>query len=244
MNIKDIKEQYNKIEKVLGFDLGKLAQGDDSWLKMKLGVISSSNFSKILKPKTQAYKTYVLELAAQVATADIDEQIMAKSLMWGHANEPIAREKYEFITDTNVIELPFIYKDYKMRVGRSPDGIIIDNDGNFLKELEIKCPYSPVHHVALIADGTIKTEYIHQCQSAMWISGLETCDFVSFNPRFDENQLIIKTMERDDFIMKLYAESVEETIFNVDKILSKMDISFGFQWNVEKYNDLQISSAK
>ena len=239
MNEGELQETYEAFEGVFGCDLNTIQQGDDAWLNMKLGVISSSNFHKILNPKSETCRTYMMELVAQVVKKAAADSISSRATDWGHANEPEARSKYAFLTDSKVVEYPFIYKDKTMRIGRSPDGIVLNEYGEFVKEVEIKSPYNTVHHLNFLIYGTIKDEYLHQCQSAMWITGLDSCDFISYDNRLEDNDLLIKTMDANYEIMTVYQEVTEEFIYKMDKILLKMGLEFGSQWDLQEYKKLQ-----
>ena len=92
--------------------------------------------------------------------------------------EPEARSAYEFITDTKVEEVGFIYKDRKKLVGCSPDGLLAD------RGLEIKCP-SPVVHNAYYARGVCPKAYIAQVQGSMYVTGLKKWDFMSYHPDYE-----------------------------------------------------------
>ena len=81
--------------------------------------------------------------------------------------------------------------------GCSPDGLIGD-DGL----VEVKCPLGHTHAETVIT-GTIPSDYVLQMQWQMACTGRRWCDYVSFDPTWDEDmQLFIKRVERDDKLIE------------------------------------------
>lgn len=241
------KNQYNQVEKVLGFNANNIAQGSDEWLFMRLGVITGSN-CHLICGTDKARKTYMDTLIAEVMMAEAREQVHAKPLAWGHMNEKFARNTYEQqlqaiaeiegrpMEDGTITEVPFCYKDLRLRVAASLDGAIF-HMGN---TVEIKCPYNPVHHVEFNRSGKIKEEYEFQVQHGMYCTDADLCHFGSFEPRFTEKKLIVKVIERNEVFMNLFDDAYEQFIYDMDKRLrTEWGVEFGKQWNLEAYKELQ-----
>ena len=131
---------------------------------------------------------------------------------------------YQFISDIEVKELPFIYKDRSLRVGCSPDGITDD------RGVEIKCPYDSSVHLNLIINDVIKPEYVAQCQFSMWVTGLTKWDFVSYDPRMTGNELKMLTVEPDEEMHARFDEVVPVFLDVMDQRLSDLNKEFGQQW--------------
>jgi exodeoxyribonuclease (lambda-induced) len=207
-------------------DITNHPQGSLEWLQSKMGVISASNVSKVLAKKgTETRAGYISELVAQIATGEMPE-LNAKAMEWGKAQEGVAREAYAFTREVKVQEAGFIYgKD--RRVGCSPDGLMMDQ----LKGLEIKCPFTSKVHVDFLAMDKIKKEYLDQVQFSLWVTGFETWDFCSFDPRFKKNMLKIHTIERDQSAMERFDNDVPEFIKEMDAVMSKLGLEWGSQWS-------------
>ena len=200
-------------------------QGDPEWQRLKLGVISASNISKVLAKKgTETRNSYMMELIGQIATREFDE-LNAKALEWGKANEIAARAAYEFEAGDKVEQVGFIYNLDK-RIGCSPDGLITKKN----KGVEIKCPITSRVHADFLANDKIKKEYLDQVQFSMFVSGFDTWDFCSFHPRFKSNVLKIRTIERDPELMERFTNDVGEFINEMDAILNKLGMAWGEQW--------------
>lgn len=204
----------------------KADQGSNEWRTGKLGVISASNISCVLAKKgTATREGYISELIAQIATGEMAE-INGPALRWGKEQEQSARSAYEFETGAVVSEVGFIYTNDK-RAGCSPDGII-----ESLKGVEIKCPFTSKVHVDFLAMEKIKLEYIYQVQFSMWVTGFESWDFCSFDPRFKKHLLKIHTIQRDEELMKRFDIEVPAFIAEMDAVLEKIGVSFGDQWTI------------
>jgi putative phage-type endonuclease len=226
--MRDFVAELNK----LGFD-PSIKQGTDDWLQMRLGVVTASQADSFLAGSTTAkFQSYLAEKAAEICTAQAAEKISSKPIQWGIDLEPEAKAIYELKHLKFVQEIPFIYKDSNKRFGCSPDGLILE-DGH---GLEIKCPYTSKVHVEFIVNGTIKPEYIKQCQYNMWITGLKKWDFASYDPRMQTNKLHSVTLERDEKMMDKFDEAAERFSKELDVMLAKLDTAFGAQWG-ELYVD-------
>ena len=92
---------------ITGVNVYDMEQGSDEWLRHRCGVVTASRAHDIIKPGrtkgsySEARKSYMLELIAQVCTGLIPEQSQFKQAAWGHENEPPAREAYEALTFSN-----------------------------------------------------------------------------------------------------------------------------------------------
>lgn len=204
-------------------------QGSDSWLKMRLGVITASCAHDLMPNKTNgkrkaAWDSYMNQLIAQVCTGT-PEELNAKALEWGRANEAAAIGDYEFAKGVKALKGGFIYGMDK-RVGCSPD-ILVDGQR---RGAENKCPFNSENHIAFLLEDKIKDEYVTQMQFSMWVSGFDVWDFISYDPRMKKNMIRIVTLERDPKFMALFDELVPQFIKEMDANLAKLKVSFGDQW--------------
>lgn len=114
----------------------------------------------------------------------------------GHELERQARMTYEakhasFVTEAGLCvmnDAPF---------GYSTDGLV-DEDGL----IEIKCPIAGDKILAMWRHGDV-SEYIHQMQGGMWLTGRKWCDFIMYCPDLAPKgkDLFVKRILRDeDFI--------------------------------------------
>lgn len=152
------------------------------WFECRKCRLTSSNFGKIVKRRSNFYKLAKDMMDSKFFTNDAIE--------WGINNEKNAIREYEKKCKVNVIEGGFYVNDKYNYIGCSPDGLI--NDGL----LEIKCPYSlrngifPLNPSSSFYCKSIngklvlkKTHnYYYQIQGIMGIMNLKWCDFVIWTP--------------------------------------------------------------
>jgi putative phage-type endonuclease len=173
-----------------------IEQGTEAWLQLRLGKVTASRVADIMaKTKTGASASrgnYLIELALQRVTGNIEPMYTNDAMAWGTATEPQARVAYEVKTGNFVDQIAFVEHDIIEWFGCSPDGLV-GKDGL----IEIKCPNSATHW-ATIKDGKPPNKYVIQMQTQMACTGRKWCDFVSFDPRMPErSQLFICRVERD-----------------------------------------------
>lgn len=111
----------------------------------------------------------------------------------GHELERRARMTYEdknaaFVTESGICVLndaPF---------GYSSDGLVGD-DGL----IEVKCPIDGTKILTMWQIGDV-SEYMHQMQGGMWITGRKWCDFIMYVPDLAPvgKDLFVKRIFRDD----------------------------------------------
>lgn len=195
-----------------------IEQGTTEWLKLRLGKATASNFSKIVTSRGELSKSldkYALELASQMLVIEPEETYKSDAMQRGNDLEPEAREAYQQFSLNIVDEAAFMSCD---GYGYSPDGLI-GKDGL----IEIKCPSQTVHTKYLFEDR-LPVEYKAQVMGGLMVSERKWCDFVSYNPSFQEDKrLFVKRVERDEeFIAKLKA-GIDKVIELRDKYLSKIN---------------------
>ena len=78
-------------------------------------------------------------------------------------------------------------------IGCSPDGLIADASGAWLRGLELKCPSAEIHVGYLL--GEFPHIYLPQIQGGMAITGLQSWDFVSYHPSLPK---VLVTVARDE----------------------------------------------
>jgi hypothetical protein len=199
-------------------------QGTPEWQKLKLGVPSVSNFSKVLAKKgSETRNSYLMELVGQIATKQFDE-LNAKALEWGKANEEAARAAFEFETGKRVDQVGVIY-NLDRRVLCSPDGLIGEEEG-----MEIKCPLTAKVHADFLCNGKIKGEYLYQVQGSLWVSRRKAWHFCSYHPMFKSSLLGIQAIEPDKDIFERFENEVPEFLKELDEALAKLRLKFGDQW--------------
>lgn len=226
----NIQKDLMLFEAKFGLPVSEALQGSETWMNMKLGVLSASNAHKIVAKKDSETRfTYMSELVAQVCTG-IFEEINSKHLDWGNQHEDAARSCYEFATGYNCTKVPFVFKDSSFRAGCSPDSLIFEKD----RGLEIKCPFNTVHFVKFLTEDKLKSEYVWQNQMQMWVTDAVVWDAVQYDPRMKTKPMHSVTVERDEKAFKTLDDAVPQFIHDMDEMLSKTGMIFGDQWKSKK----------
>lgn len=177
-------------------------QGTPEWFGARAGVITASKFADAVSAlkngsPSQASKDYAYKVAIERIFGETTEDTYVTwEMRRGTELEPLARIAYEARTGNLAEESGIVLTDDRV-FGYSTDGFV-DEDGL----IEIKCPNSARKLVEMWETGDI-SEYEHQIQGGMWITGRKWCDFIMYAPQLEPvgKHLFIKRVERnDDFI--------------------------------------------
>ncbi len=147
-------------------------------------------------------KRYAADLAIErISGQPHGEPPKAWVLERGHEMEAHARRFYEGRTGAYVTEAGICLTDDE-HFGYSTDGLV-DDDGL----IEIKAPMDSTKILAVWATGDT-SEYDHQMQGGMWITGRQWCDFIMYVPDLAciGKDLYVKRVFRDEaFIADMVA---------------------------------------
>jgi len=110
-----------------------------------------------------------------------------------HELEPTARWLYELETLLSVSEIWFM--DLDECTGCSPDGVIFDWD-KIQWLIEIKC-LDNKWHLKTLLEKKAESKYERQIQMQLLVTGAEWCDYVAYNPNFEQS-LFIKRYTKDE----------------------------------------------
>lgn len=139
-------------------------------------------------------KRYAADLAIErISGNPFGEPARAWVLERGHKMEELARMHYEARTGALATEAGICLTDDEV-FGYSSDGFC-DDDGL----IEIKAPIDSAKIMEMWAAGDV-SEYIHQMQGGMWITGRQYCDFIMYVPDLAAvgKDLFVKRIPRDD----------------------------------------------
>lgn len=152
-------------------------QNSPEWYAARCGIPSASSFDKIVTttgmPSKQREK-YLYQLAGEVISGKSEESFQSAAMIRGHEMEQEARQFYELTNGCEIKQVGFCIAD-EVRVGCSPDGLVIEDGG-----LEIKNPLMATH-VSYLLDGILPTEYYTQVQGNLLVTGRAWWDFISYS---------------------------------------------------------------
>jgi hypothetical protein len=176
------------------------AQYGEKYDQLKLGLPTSSNFSRIITPggePSRQWKGYAYHLIAERLLGRKVNTYTSPHMERGVIVEIEAAEWYEFAHNMETRKIGFVTND-EGTIGCSPDRLI----GEW-GLLEIKCP-GPPGQVEYLLTGKPHRDHRPQLQGQLWITKREWVDILCWH---DELPRIVVRAERDEtFIAKLRAE--------------------------------------
>ena len=192
-----------------------IEQRSAEWFQMRKGRITSSEIYKIMGKGdfSETAKTYLLEKVCELY-GGVTEPATGAALSWGTDLEPAAIEHYEKLVDVKVEKASFI--PIGEHYGGSPDGLI-PVDGI----IEVKCPFKSANH---FKHGMINTaekfkkitpNYYWQCISNMVCAEAKWCDFISYDPRVQEEYRM--------FIFRLHL-----TVEELTNVTDRVEVAFNY----------------
>lgn len=196
----------------------EVQQGTAEWLQARAGKITASRFADAVSvctrksgernvgDPTAVAERYAADLAIErISGKPYGEPAKAWVLDRGHEMEAHARRFYEARTGSFVTESGICIDDAG-HFAYSSDGLV-DDDGL----IEIKAPIDSLKLLAMWQTGDT-SEYDHQMQGGMWITGRKWCDFIMYAPDLANvgKDLYVKRIFRDEaFIDAMVARLVE-----------------------------------
>lgn len=185
-------------------------QGSPEWLALRAGLPTASCFDRIVTSRGEPSKTaqkYLYQLAGERLMGAPMESYQSDAMTRGQELEAEARVAYEFITDAEVKQVGFVFRDERRLYGCSPDGLIGAEGG-----LEIKCPTLPMA-VEYLDKGKLPTDYVQQVQGNLLVTGRDWWDFKSYYPGLPP--LIVRVERDEDFLQALE--------YHLDDFCEKLD---------------------
>ena len=204
----------------------ELEQGSDEWLQARCGIVTSSQVSSIITPKTlKPCKTksgdptaFAYEIASQRITQYVEPSFCNDHMLRGHIDEVEAKIVYNERYG-KVRTVGFITNDkWGFTLGFSPDGLV-DPDGL----LECKSRLQKFQIETIVKDEA-PSEYSLQLQHGLLVSERKWIDYLSYcgglpmlkkpvAPNKEIQEAIIEAA-------KVFEKSVEEVIARYNEKLA------------------------
>ena len=186
-------------------------QGSPEWVRLRLGIPTTSEFKSILaKGEGKMRWTYLLKLLGERLTGEPADSYSNEHMERGKVMEAEARDMYAFMADAEPVRVGFIRNG---EAGCSPDSLIGDAG---LLEIKTKLPHLQLE--AIFADK-LPPEHQAQIQGQLWVAGREWCDFVSYWPRLP---LFVKRVPRDETYIKTLADEVQRFLTDLHSLQSRL----------------------
>lgn len=163
----------------------ELIQGSEEWHAARCGMLTASEFDRILTPKTlkiasnEKERLHLWELAAQRISQYVEPQYVSDSMLRGHDDEITARELYA--QHFAPVEMcGFVTNDkWGFTLGCSPDGLV-GEDG--LIEVKSRAQRFQVQTIVEnVGERTIQPEFVLQVQGQLLITERQWSDFISYS---------------------------------------------------------------
>ena len=195
-----------------------MEQRTEEWFEARMGCVTASRTADVMAKTKSGYAAsranYMAELICERLTGERQGGFSSAAMQWGTETEPQARMAYEIMTGATVVETGFVLHPEIAGFGASPDGLVGD-DGL----IEIKCPTTGTH-LQTILDGVVPTQHYPQMILQAACAGREWVDFVSFDPRVDEQHQL--------FVRRFYPtkEQIAEVEAEAIQFLAEVDVMF------------------
>jgi hypothetical protein len=164
-----------------------LIQGSGHWMKARCGLLTASEFDRILTPTLKIAsnakeRTHCWELAAQRISGYVEPTYISDAMLRGHEDEIRARDLYSE-KFAPVTEAGFVTNDkWGFTLGCSPDGLVGDDGLIEVKSRAQRFQVQTIYeNVWTDKSATIPDEFILQTQGQLLITGREWLDFISYS---------------------------------------------------------------
>lgn len=192
-------------------------QQSHEWKAARIGRVTSSHAAELLAKgrngaEAVGKRNLRIRLALErIAGRSLEKDFTNRWMQQGTEREPDAFVAYEALTG-RVLERTGFLRHNDLMAGCSLDGSFDD----FAGIVEIK---SPEHNAHLEAweSGAVPADYLKQVQHALWVTGAEWCDWLSYQPDFPEHlQVKLIRVERDPKALDDYEEKLALFLAEVD----------------------------
>ena len=199
----------------------RLTQGCDEWLRLRLGLLTASEFDKVLTPtlllaNNAGSRAHVYDLATQRITGHLEPHFTGWDMERGKLEEVDARIKYA-AEIAPVTECGFIVNDgLGFDIGYSPDGLVGDYGlieiKSRLAKFQVRTIIDHLGPSCLDQETPIPREFMLQIQAGLFITGRNWCDFVSYSNGL--NMAVIRVYPISEYQDAIWcaAKNVEDSI--------------------------------
>ena len=201
----------------------ELIQGSEDWFKVRMGKITASKLSDLMKKTKYGESTYKTRLRMELAIERItgksaSDNFMNQAMKDGVEREPDARLLFEAMTGKEVALCGSFDHPEVVNTSASPDGLIRAEPA----VLEIKCPTHVTHAKNLLSD-TMPKNYEYQVQWQIACTESDYAYFCSYHPDFPpELRLKYVRVEKDDKLIAEIENEVREFDAEVEDLITKI----------------------
>jgi len=201
----------------------ELVQGSDEWFAVRMGKITASKLSDLMKQTKYGESTYKTRLRMELAIERItgksaSPNFMNQAMHDGVEREPDARSLFEAVTGKEVALCGSFDHPEIVNTSASPDGLLRGENA----VLEIKCPTHVTHAKNLMSE-TMPKNYIYQVQWQIACTESDYAYFASYHPDYPTDlRLKWVKVERDDSVIKSLEEAVRQFDIEIEDLIIKI----------------------
>tara|TARA_B100000768_G_C11226483_1_gene353045 strand:- start:117 stop:746 length:630 start_codon:yes stop_codon:yes gene_type:complete len=201
----------------------ELIQGSEEWFKVRMGKITASKLSDLMKKTKYGESTYKTRLRMELAIERItgksaSPNFMNQAMHDGVEREPDARKLFEAIAGKEVAECGSFDHPDVVNTSASPDGLLRGENA----VLELKCPTHVTHAKNLLSDKMPKN-YEYQVQWQIACTESDYAYFASYHPDFPpELRLKWVKVEKDNDMILALENAVREFDTEVEDLITKI----------------------
>jgi hypothetical protein len=182
-------------------------QGSQEWIDSRIGKVTASRVGACFTKPRNGYsvskvrEAYLADLLAERLTGKPSVPSYAygdngDAVSWGAQTEAFAREAYTVRTGLRIDKVGFIDHPTVPMSGASPDGLVGLDGG-----VEIKCPNTKTH-LETVRKGAVPTAHLPQIKWNMACTRRVWWDFISFDPRAEEEQYFCQRFLADPTVLR------------------------------------------
>jgi len=199
----------------------ELIQGSEEFFKARLGKITASKLSDLMRKTKYGESTYKTRLRMELAIERLtgksaSDNFMNRAMQHGVEQEPHARKLFEAITGKDVALCGSFDHPEIVNTSASPDGLIRGENA----VLELKCPTHITHAKNLLSDKMPKN-YEYQVQWQIACTESDYAYFASYHPDFGKDlRLKFVKVEKDVKIIAELEKAVREFDIEVEGLIN------------------------
>jgi putative phage-type endonuclease len=199
----------------------ELIQGSEEFFKARLGKITASKLSDLMRKTKYGESTYKTRLRMELAIERLtgksaSDNFMNRAMQDGVEREPDARKLFEAITGKDVALCGSFDHPEIVNTSASPDGLIRGENA----VLELKCPTHITHAKNLLSDKMPKN-YEYQVQWQIACTESDYAYFASYHPDFGKDlRLKFVKVEKDVKIIAELEKAVREFDIEVEGLIN------------------------
>lgn len=199
-------------------------QGTEQWKIDRIGYVTASAVPDVMaKGSGATRRNYMAKLLCEILTGKPTKGYKSKYMQDGNDREDIVRAIYTQITGRVVTKMPFYYIEEES-LGASVDG---DVEADGLMEMK---NVIPAEQLDLLTTGKIKSGYIKQMQTQMYVREKKWCDYVSASLGDDElgelpdkYKIKIIRVERDEAMILQIRKEVAFFHHDLKQLIKKLE---------------------